>query len=486
MPVSGAFFLPSARKISVRSTRKRDCVPHVRNCLYFVIVVVVVASGLTYTTIRGRTNHPQQDYIRLETGEKLVAGIATAAEAFGKDRSGETKMQEKDVARAFENIGNDVFFDTGNGRPDRRGHKDTDMASRLLPEAGQNNRVVAESGNRDLLPGVERPAESSNNIAAAAAVAKNGSTVNRVTVNATNLTDTFDCPESFRISDPDLSWFQNSIVQKSGKYVVPHDDGAVDEILILTPISNVKRHLRKYFENICSLTYPHRHISIALGEDSSTDDTLDAAEQLAAEVRPYFRRVQVLKLKGSSSRTSGQARHELSWQLTRRRHLAMARNQLLFAALRDQKWVVWTDSDVRHIPGDLLERLLWPGKTIVAPNCLYRMDGGRTDTFDRNTWRDTEASRRHLAGKSDDFLMLEGYEPTQRKTLNDLKGEGDVVRLDGVGGCALLVEGDLHRKGLVFPSFVFDHHVETEGLAKMAARMGIELFGLPSVNAIHW
>jgi len=85
-----------------------------------------------------------------------------------------------------------------------------------------------------------------------------------------------------------------------------------------------------------------------------------------------------------------------------------------------------------------------------------------------------------------DALMIEGYRTTKRRYLNDLKGEADLVRLDGVGGCVLLVAAELHRSGLVFPPFVFDHHIETEGLAKMAARMGVTLYGLPSVNVIHW
>ena len=81
--------------------------------------------------------------------------------------------------------------------------------------------------------------------------------------------------------------------------------------------------------------------------------------------------------------------------------------------------------------------------------------------------------------------MLEGYTDNQRQYLNDLKNESDLVRLDGVGGCVLLVAADLHRSGLVFPPFVFDHHIETEGLAKFAARMGVQPYGLPSVNVIH-
>jgi len=110
---------------------------------------------------------------------------------------------------------------------------------------------------------------------------------------------------------------------------------------------------------------------------------------------------------------------------------------------------------------------------------------GKTATFDRNTWRETRASRAVLRSMPRDALVLEGYGDSKRQFLNDLKTESDLVRLDGVGGCVLLVAADLHRSGLVFPPFVFDHHIETEGLAKLAARMGVLPYGLPSVNVIH-
>ena len=60
-----------------------------------------------------------------------------------------------------------------------------------------------------------------------------------------------------------------------------------------------------------------------------------------------------------------------------------------------------------------------------------------------------------------------------------------MVRLDGVGGAAILVQGDLHRAGLVFPPFVLDHAVETEGMAKMAARMGSPPYGIPNLHVSH-
>lgn len=55
-----------------------------------------------------------------------------------------------------------------------------------------------------------------------------------------------------------------------------------------------------------------------------------------------------------------------------------------------------------------------------------------------------------------------------------------VVNLDGVGGTALLVKADVHRDGAMFPPFPFYHLIETEGFAKMAARLGWRSWGLPN------
>ena len=52
--------------------------------------------------------------------------------------------------------------------------------------------------------------------------------------------------------------------------------------------------------------------------------------------------------------------------------------------------------------------------------------------------------------------------------------------MDGVGGTALLVKGDVHRDGAMFPPFPFYHLIETEGFAKMAKRLGWSSWGAPN------
>lgn len=87
---------------------------------------------------------------------------------------------------------------------------------------------------------------------------------------------------------------------------------------------------------------------------------------------------------------------------------------------------------------------------------------------------------------SDDNLLLEGYGDTIKVYLPNIPSNNPVVPIHGVGGCVLMIKADCHRQGLIFPTFVFKHHIETEGLAKMAARMGIGVFGMPNLYIIHW
>ncbi|ESO12890.1 hypothetical protein HELRODRAFT_153976 [Helobdella robusta] len=361
------------------------------------------------------------------------------------------------------------------------------------------------------------------------------------------------CPSDFLPNDSQYQWYLQSFKQlspltdkKLNKQVLhlnnnPTTTSFLDDILILTPISNVKDKLRHYFSNLCSLTYPHEKLSIVLAEDSSVDHTLIEATALRDYLQPYFKSIRIIPLKDGQPNSGGNIRHDKSYQEVRRKHLSKVRNQMLMSSLEEKfKWVFWLDADVRHIPTNVIEHLLSVNQTIVTANCLYRKDNGELDTFDRNTWQETKNSLAALSKMPEDYLMLEGYGPSKRFFLNDLtafeyenddgKAEaekniatannnlannnvqsrqqnngfpsiqpskekrttkkvesGRPAELDGVGGCVLLVNADLHRKGLIFPPFLFRHHIETEGMAKMAKEIfGAKIFGLPRVYIVHW
>ena len=126
------------------------------------------------------------------------------------------------------------------------------------------------------------------------------------------------------------------------------------------------------------------------------------------------------------------------------------------------------------------------GKQLVVPNCVVA-GAEPPRTYDLNSWQETKESREVLLILGPDDVTFEGYNerPTFRKHIGSLAGQGDLVDLDGIGGSAILVRGDLHRRGLNFPSFAVEHALETEGMAKMAKKMGVQPYGMPNIAVQH-
>lgn len=244
-------------------------------------------------------------------------------------------------------------------------------------------------------------------------------------------------------------------------------------ILILTPIKNGIQHLPDYFRLIDRLDWPREHLSIGLLESDSADGTWEALQKMRPALGARFSNITLVKRDYGFRIPPTVPRWTGAFQLARRTILARSRNQLLFRALRDEDWVLWLDVDVTDYPADIIQKLLAPGVDIVHPHCVKRYGG---DTFDLNAW----ASHGH-------HLM------------QDMRGQR-LVRLDAVGGTMLLVKADIHREGLVFPTYrygisntrirpkhpVWDvGEIETEGLGIMAADMGYQCWGLPDLEILH-
>ena len=145
-------------------------------------------------------------------------------------------------------------------------------------------------------------------------------------------------------------------------------------------------------------------------------------------------------------------------QLLRRVRLAMVRNWLLTVALRDHDWVLWLDSDLARLPPDLVQQLAASGKELVVPNCVVE-GSSPPRTYDLNSWQETDESVEALKAVPKGQPVFEGYaeSPTFRRHIGSIKlNDGGVVKLDGIGGSAILARGDLFRRGLSFPPFVFE------------------------------
>ncbi len=246
-----------------------------------------------------------------------------------------------------------------------------------------------------------------------------------------------------------------------------------DRVLIMTPVKDAAHHVQRYLRGLFSLSYPRQLLSLAFLESDSTDNTYELLAQRTLDLSAMFRRVVLFKRDFGFHLPPNQPRYAHHLQVQRRTVLAKSRNQLLFRALDDEEWVLWLDVDIIEYPPDIIERLLATGKDIIQPNCVCEY-GGRS--FDLNAWRDHGALHLH-----------------------DLRSEGDLVRLDSVGGTMLLVLADVHRDGLVFPCFPYGlrnpkirpnnywmGEIETEGLGIMAMDLGVECWGMPNLEIKHY
>jgi hypothetical protein len=245
-------------------------------------------------------------------------------------------------------------------------------------------------------------------------------------------------------------------------------DPSVETVLILTPLKDAAHELNGYVQRLFALTHPHRAISLGFLESDSRDATFARIGDYLPMLRREFASAGLWKRDFGFQVPMWMHRAEPSIQPERRAVLARSRNHLLLRALRDQEWVLWLDVDVIDYPPDLIERLLATGKAIVQPHCVLEYGG---PTFDTNGWR--ERGERHL---------------------DHLRGEGDLVELDAVGGTVLLVRADIHRDGLIFPPFPFGlpnerirpgGEIETEGLGIMAREMGHIPWGMPHLEVRH-
>jgi glycosyltransferase involved in cell wall biosynthesis len=247
-------------------------------------------------------------------------------------------------------------------------------------------------------------------------------------------------------------------------------------VVILTPLKDAATYLPRYLDALARLEHPADRLTLGFLESDSVDGTYDIARAHLPALRRRYRRVILAKRDYGFRIPPGVPRWAPALQIPRRAVLAKSRNYLLSKALRDEEWVLWLDVDVADYPPDILTRLLAAGKDIVTPHCVTRYGG---PTFDWNAWRDRGRVR-----------------------MDALRGGPELVRLDAVGATMLLVRADIHREGLVFPTFLYGRQspfarhpnpwarrvcgeIETEGLALMAKDMGHECWGMPNLEIVH-
>nr|AAK40024.1 Mnn9p [Ogataea polymorpha] len=278
-----------------------------------------------------------------------------------------------------------------------------------------------------------------------------------------------------------------------------------ERVLILTPMA---KFLDEYWDNLLKLTYPRELIELGfiVPRTADGDAALRKLETAVKKIQnpkntkdTKFAKVTILRQDTEAlDSQSEKDRHAFKVQKQRRSQMAVARNSLLFTTIGPYtSWVLWLDGDIVETPPTLIQDLVSHDKPVIAANCYQRYydEEKKQDAirpYDFNNWVESEEGLRIASTMGDDEIIVEAY--AELATYRPLMGHfydpnGDVnteMQLDGVGGTCLLVKADVHRDGAMFPSFPFYHLIETEGCAKMAKRLGYEVFGLPNYLVYHY
>ncbi|KAJ2750766.1 hypothetical protein GGI19_004913 [Coemansia pectinata] len=303
---------------------------------------------------------------------------------------------------------------------------------------------------------------------------------------------------SWSVSELDSFSDESRNILKNDQDIAPQTlDPDNDSLLILTPVKNNAGHLTKYFELLDKLKYPRHKISIAFLVSDSTDNTqklLIEAKQRYQELGPKkmrFKRFEIYRQDFFYS-LPRHLRHYYDRQFDRRTMMARARNYLWTRALENEQWVLWIDGDLEHYSPNIVHDMKAYNKDVLVANCLIHKTGGpykgKDIVYDLNSWQETPKSIEMVKKlKETDFLVEGGDTPfiTHRKYMNDFGKNETIVPLDGVGGTFTLVKAHVHRSGVGFPAWLFQHQVETEGFAKLAKANGFGVFGLPNYNVLH-
>ncbi|KAE8379849.1 alpha-1,6 mannosyltransferase subunit [Aspergillus bertholletiae] len=278
-----------------------------------------------------------------------------------------------------------------------------------------------------------------------------------------------------------------------------------ERVLILTPLA---RFYEEFWDNLVHLNYPHELISLGFiipstKEGSTALSALEAAigKTQNGPIPGRFASISILRqdFEPPLQSQDEKERHKLENQKARRESMSRARNSLLFTTLGPAtSWVLWLDADIVETPATLIQDLTGHNYPVIVPNCYqryYNTDHKRMEVrpYDYNSWIDSSNAQALAANMGPDEILLEGYAemPTYRTLMAHLADTESpnprrVIELDGVGGTALMVKADVHRDGAMFPAFPFYHLVETEGFAKMAKRLGYQVFGLPDYFVYHY
>lgn len=244
----------------------------------------------------------------------------------------------------------------------------------------------------------------------------------------------------------------------------PVSSAGVGSLLVLTPVKNAAHHAGAWADRVLSMRGSCDRMEVAVLVGDSDDGSVAAFAKAMERLAEEGIAVSLIEHDYGFRIPDGVPRWAPEYQFERRVILAKSRNRLLFAALRDHDWVLWLDADVVSFEPGIVETMISSGADLVQPHCV-REPGGVT--FDLNAW--TDFGEYHL---------------------DDYRGH-DAVELHAVGGTMLLVRGDCHREGLIWPAHPYgvvdERSADENGLGDIglvAGSMGYTCVGLPDVDFV--
>jgi mannosyltransferase OCH1-like enzyme len=146
------------------------------------------------------------------------------------------------------------------------------------------------------------------------------------------------------------------------------------KILIGIPAKNTAKFLPNLFNQLWSLDYDKKLITIVLAEGDSIDNTYSVCQQFAKSDHP-FASVEVLKLDFGYHLGHDLHRYDTDKFPRRIKGLVETRNFIVNRYAKNNDYVWWVDSDFETIPTNTLNFLIACDKDIVIPALTHEKWG---------------------------------------------------------------------------------------------------------------
>ncbi|KAI7905033.1 uncharacterized protein BX663DRAFT_430398 [Cokeromyces recurvatus] len=267
-------------------------------------------------------------------------------------------------------------------------------------------------------------------------------------------------------------------------------------VLVLSIVQNHQDYIDHFFQLLDNTHYSNNRISIALLVSDSSDQSLEKLYTAIHQFQNRWRQTQTFyKIDVYEKNFQLDSRPDTMEDPlnSKRAYLARAKNFLLTASLREyHEWVSWIDIELYDYPRTIFGDLIKFDMDVIVPNCLLkREDDNEFWGYDRDNWQESDLSLERQYNLPEHEVLMEDYNKYAigRHLLINMPtntGKEDIVPLDGVGGTFIFVKSTVHREGAIFPPFIYQHHLDTEGFAKMVKSMGFSVYGIPSYIIYHF